>query len=256
MYDNNTPVINPNKFISYLKETGRLKHPTAPETIIFIFLDHLIPLCADKHHLTKIDGFDAGQLYQFVNDPSIGLFCCGGIGAPVAVINMEELIAFGAKNFIIVGTAGSLQNDLNIGDIVMCSEAIIDEGTSKHYDAEHTSIQPSPDWHEQLRRFLESHHLNPKIGTSWTTDAPYRETKKKVLEFQDQGVLTVEMEISALFTLARFYKVNISSLFTISDSLADLNWDPGFFSEKVTESLILLIDNAMAFAKNHKGLQK
>ena len=83
--------------------------------------------CKKHLDLSIVEGFDAGVLYQ-VNpeEQSTGLFLCGGIGAPVAVINMEELISCDVKNFIVVGTAGSLQKDLNPGDLMLCNQANID----------------------------------------------------------------------------------------------------------------------------------
>lgn len=245
----NTPIVHPQKFIRYLKETGRLKHERSPETVIFIFLIPLLNECKYKYNLIKIEGFDAGELYHLEDNPSIGIFCCGGIGAPVAVINIEELIAFGAKRFIVIGTAGSLQKDLGIGEITLCSEAIIDEGTSRHYISDQRSVRPSYEWHAKLLAYLRNQGISPKEGKSWTTDAPYRETIEKVIELQNEGVLSVEMEISALFTLAKFYEVDISSLFTISDSLANLEWSPGFFSEIVMKSLLSSIEHVISFAK-------
>lgn len=250
MTTTDTPIVNPQKFIAYLKETGRLKHEKAPETVIFIFLNSLLEACKERYELNHIEGFDAGSFFQLEEDGHvIGLFCCAGIGAPVAVINMEELIAFGVKNFLVVGTAGSLQKDLQVGDIMLCSQAIVDEGTSKHYITDQKTATPNFLWNKQLRDYSLQNNLTFKEGASWTTDAPYRETQEKIINFQQQGILAVEMEISALFTLADFYKVNIAAMFTISDSLANLSWSPGFFSEKVTESLLKLIDNATNFAK-------
>ncbi len=65
-------------------------------------------------------------------------------------------------------------------------------------------------------------------GPVWTTDAIYRETPKKVAWFREQGALAVEMECSALFSVAAFRNVEVAALLVVSDSLAAGNWDPGF----------------------------
>lgn len=242
-------IVHPGKFINYLKESGRLEHERSPEVIIFIFLPHLVNACLDKYDLSRVKGFDTGDLFTFNNvASSLGLFCCSGVGAPVAVINMEELIAFGAKKFIVVGTVGALQKALDIADLMVCSEAIIDEGTSKHYVADGITSFPSTDWHNNFVSYLTNERVPFSIGKSWSTDAPYRETVEKVIELQRQSVLSVEMEISALFTLAKFYNVEITTLLTISDSLANLDWTPGFFSDKVTKSLLLSLEHAIIFS--------
>ena len=62
----------------------------------------------------------------------------------------------------------------------------------------------------------------------WTTDAPYRETPNKVLAYQQQGVLAVEMEMSALMTLAVYRGVSMAGLLVVSDELFEMKWKPGF----------------------------
>jgi purine-nucleoside phosphorylase len=73
-------------------------------------------------------------------------------------------------------------------------------------------------------------------GAVWSTDAPYRETKEKVLLFQQQGVLGVEMELSALFAAARFRQVKIGALLVVSDELGSLSWKRGFKTQKLKQS--------------------
>ena len=66
------------------------------------------------------------------------------------------------------------------------------------------------------------------VGTSWTIDAPYRETIAEVQHYQAAGVLAVEMEAAALFAVAAYRGVEMGALLTISDTLGDLTWDPHF----------------------------
>jgi nucleoside phosphorylase len=56
-----------------------------------------------------------------------------GIGAPAAAAAPEQLAAMGASAFVSVGAAGSLQRDLDIGDLVLCEAAIRDEGVFHCY---------------------------------------------------------------------------------------------------------------------------
>ena len=56
-----------------------------------------------------------------------------GIGCPSAAIAMEELIKVGADTFIRVGTAGSLQPDVKLGDLCISTGSIREEGTSRQY---------------------------------------------------------------------------------------------------------------------------
>ncbi|EKT52909.1 nucleoside phosphorylase [Providencia burhodogranariea] len=248
---NNSLIVDPNKFISYLRDKGYLQG-SIPKTVIIIFLKSLMEDCKKNYRLNKTEGFDAGELYILSDYKSIGIFYCRGIGAPVAVINLEELIAFGVQNFIVIGTSGALSLNLSIADIILCNSALREEGTSRHYISDGYIFSPTEKWHNDLKTFLNTNIPLITEGRTWTTDAPYRETKSKVMSLQQQGVLCVEMEASALFAVAEFHKVNIASVFVISDSLADLTWKPHFFSEKVTKSLIQTINYAVKFSDNIK----
>ena len=86
---------------------------------------------------------------------------------------------------------------------------------------------------ESLDRCKVKYH----VGTSWTTDAPYRETLAEIRKYQSEGVATVEMEAAALFAVAEYRKVDMGSFFTISDSLAELEWKPEFHGETAKKSL-------------------
>lgn len=251
MQDN--PIVDPKRFISYLRSCGYLKIDRPPNTVIFIFLESLLKQCKNIYELNKVEGFDAGELYLMANNHDIGIFYCRGIGSPVAVINMEELIAFGVKEFIVLGTAGALSSDLSIADTVLCNSAIMDEGTSKHYQPDVQVAYPTPIWHNKVRSWLDKILPSLSEGRTWTTDAPYRETENKVKSLQQQGVLCVEMETSALFTVASFNQVNITSIFVISDSLADLTWNPGFFSNKVMDELVSLMKHLINLPSDSRG---
>ena len=74
-------------------------------------------------------------------------------------------------------------------------------------------------------------------GTSWTTDAVYRETVEELQQYRDESVVTVEMEASALFAVGTFRGVNVSSVFAISDILSEGGWNQGYHSEEKLEGL-------------------
>ncbi len=157
------------------------------------------------------------------------LALCGPFtGAPHAVMALEKLIVMGAKRVWVLGWCGSLQPDVRIGDILLPTLAISEEGTSRHYPVGNKSIQPDTDLHRMLLEYMEREQIPFSAGTVWTTDAVYRETPRKVREFQEQGVLGVEMEMSALFTVALYRSVAMAGLLVVSDELFDLKWTPGF----------------------------
>jgi uridine phosphorylase len=124
-----------------------------------------------------------------------------------------------------------LRADIQAGDLIVPDKGLVDEGTSRHY-ASLNPVTPQTFPHGGLTRKLtdrlEARGLISVQGPVWTTDAIYRETPKKVDWFRGQGAIAVEMECSALFSVAAFQTVEVAALLVVSDSLAAGNWDPGF----------------------------
>lgn len=158
------------------------------------------------------------------------------LGAPHAVIAMEKLIVLGAKRIWALGWCGSLQPDLRIGNIVIPTGAISEEGTSPHYPVEAGNPESDQRLNRLLEEALQRRGLAFSGGQVWTTDALYRETPHKVKRYQALGVQAVEMEMSALMTLALFRSVQMAGLLVVSDELFDLKWRPGFSSPVLKET--------------------
>ncbi|MBI4620546.1 MAG: nucleoside phosphorylase [Desulfobacterales bacterium] len=154
------------------------------------------------------------------------------MGAPIAVILMERLIAMGARNIVGIGSCGSLQKDIRVGEYIIPDKAVIEEGTSQHYLLD----EPIPKASERILKYLKdcclSNNLNFTMGKVWTTDAPFRETIRKITNYQNQNVLGVEMEMSALFTVGRFRGIDVGGFLVVSDELFTLKWKSGFGGDK------------------------
>ena len=148
------------------------------------------------------------------------------LGAPQTVLVLERMIALGARRFIAAGWCGSLRNEVRIGDIVLPSGAISEEGTSGHYPG--VMRAPSSELFNSLKSALASTGQAIHEGTVWTTDAPFRETCAKIKAFQSQGVLAVDMETSALFSVSQFRGVDLAAVLVVSDDLSGLKWVHGF----------------------------
>ena len=150
------------------------------------------------------------------------------LGAPHAVMGMEKLIVLGATRIWFLGWCGSIQPDLQVGDLVLPTGAVSEEGTSRHYPVGNRDLLPDPLLVQHLGKRLEAEGQSFSKGRIWTTDAPYRETPKKVKRYQRMGILAVEMETSALMNLALYRSVQMTALLVVSDALHDLTWHPGF----------------------------
>lgn len=152
------------------------------------------------------------------------------LGAPHAVIAMEKLIVLGTKRIWVLGWCGSLHHDLRIGNLVIPTGAVSEEGTSQHYPLHNRDVESDATLNRILEETLKEQGLTFFKGEVWTTDALYRETPAKVQAHQTRGILAVEMEISALMTVALYRSIAMAGLLVVSDELFDLKWRPGFSS--------------------------
>jgi purine-nucleoside phosphorylase len=151
------------------------------------------------------------------------------LGAPQAAIMLERLIAMGAGKVLAFGCCGSLQPNLKIGNLVIPTKALSEEGTSDHYPLP-AGVEPKAD--ETVVNLCREKCMEEKsesaIGAVWTTDALFRETHEKTERYSREGLLAVEMEMSALFTVAAYWNVRLGGLMTVSDELGTGKWKGGF----------------------------
>ncbi len=148
-----------------------------------------------------------------------------GVGAPLAAGLLEEAIALGCRTFVAVGGAGALTPGLALGHPVVVTAAVRDEGTSLHYLPPSRTVEADPGGVRALQQTLAEAGLDHASGPTWTTDAPYRETRARVARRVAEGCLTVEMEASALAAVARYRDVRLAHLLYAADSLAGQEWE-------------------------------
>ncbi|MEM0372583.1 MAG: nucleoside phosphorylase [archaeon] len=238
-------MFSPKDYIAYRRRKGDFNPKKIPEGVIICYDPNIFDYLMKSNMLVKYDGMYAGGIYEIKGTGNkVGIVYGFGTGSPIAVIVLEELIAIGVKRFVNIGSAGTLQKRLKIGDIVVCDKAIRDEGTSHHYLKSSKYSFASKKLTSKLENQLKKEGLKYVKGTSWTIDAPYRETISEAKQYQKEGVLTVEMEASALFAVASVRKVEIASMFTVSDSLADLEWKPEFHSNDFKKSVVKIYEVA------------
>ncbi len=162
--------------------------------------------------------------YKLVNASYGGrelTICSTGIGCPSAAIAVEELAAVGVETFLRVGTTGALQADIEIGDMVVATGAAKNEGTTKRYEAvEYPAV---PDY-DVLSTLVEAANANDEavhVGPIASDDAYYAETDDAVTDWEDAGLLAVEMEAAALFTLARRKGLRAGAICTVDGNLVE-----------------------------------
>ena len=171
------------------------------------------------------------------------------VGAPGTVMIMEELIAAGAKAFLGMGLAGSLQHDLGPGAAVLAQAAVRDEGTSGHYADLAEDACADKTLSAILGAALADAGIATAAGRVWTTDAPYRELSQTVARLRKAGVLAVDMETSAMYVLGAHREIAVANLLLISDVLSD-PWLPAFHDECLAEALETAQDAMVQAASN------
>ncbi len=151
------------------------------------------------------------------------------MGAPYAAMMVEALAVWGVEKIIFLGWCGAVSESVKTGDIILADQAFIDEGTSKGYDPHHKGTSSASSALLDKTASIFDHENAPcTTGPVWSTDAVFRETKEKVMHYREKGALAVEMEISAIYTVAAFRKIQAAAMAVVSDELSTLKWKPGF----------------------------
>ena len=162
--------------------------------------------------------------YKVVNATYEGrevTICSTGIGSPSAAIAAEELHAVGVETLLRVGTCGALQRGIEIGDMVVATGAAKDEGTSKRYEKATLPAVPDYDVLSALVDVSEDRDETVHVGPIATDDAFYVETEEYVDEWEAAGMLAVEMEAAALFSLARRKGIRAGAICTVDGNLVE-----------------------------------
>ena len=147
------------------------------------------------------------------------------VGAPACVMQYEELFAMGLEKIVVFGTCGVLDKNIDDLAIIIPNAAIRDEGTSYHYLKSSREVVVNSKYKEEFVKLLKEHAYSYMIGKVWTTDAPYRETRKKVIDRKEEGCVCVDMECSAISALAKFRNKEVFQFFYAADNLDSAKWD-------------------------------
>jgi purine-nucleoside phosphorylase len=147
------------------------------------------------------------------------------VGAPACIISYEEVMVMGLEKLIMFGTCGVLDSSIDDLGIIIPNSAMRDEGTSYHYSKSSDEIKVNEKYKEEFIEILNNKNIPYVEGKVWTTDAPYRETRNKVLKRKEQGCICVDMECSAMHTVAKFRNKDLFQFFYAADNLDSVKWD-------------------------------
>ena len=145
-----------------------------------------------------------------------------GMGMPSASIYTHELINdYGVTSLIRVGSCGALSLDLNLRDVVAAIGASTDSGMNRHRFDGLIDYAPVADF-ELLRTAVDvaqQQGIEMRVGPILAADAFYTDRPDLYDRLADYGVLAVEMESAALYTIAARFKARALTLLTVSDHI-------------------------------------
>jgi uridine phosphorylase len=189
------------------------------------------------------------ELFTFsLAKQTVGIIGCV-VGAPYAVLIAEELFACGCRCLVSMTSAGQINNVGPTPYFVVIDRALRDEGTSYHYAAPAAFADADPQLVANAANALKQAGLPALVGSSWTTDAPFRETAGAIAAARAKGVLAVEMEAAALYTFARARGKSVLCLAHVTNTmgLAEQDFEKGE-SDGTTDALQILAAIVQAIA--------
>jgi uridine phosphorylase len=181
-------------------------------------VDRIVAQCENREDVAE------NREYRTVNATYEGrpvTVCSTGIGAPSTAIAVEELANVGVETFLRVGTCGALQPGIGIGEMVVATAAAKDEGTTRRYEDVAVPAVADHGVTDTLVDAAAAREESVHVGPIATDDAFYNETEAYVEAWEAAGLLAVEMEAAALFTLARRRGLRAGAFCTVDGNLVE-----------------------------------
>ncbi|MFA7271159.1 MAG: hypothetical protein WC090_00365 [Candidatus Omnitrophota bacterium] len=143
----------------------------------------------------------------------------GGRFSTDTSITTEVMCNAKIENIIRVGTAGSLDENIKVGDLFVVDEVLRGDGVTPYYVGKDFKTVADKKISDTLYEVGKSMGLNIHRGLAWTTDALLRETREIIEAKRKEGAQVVDMVSSALLTIAQTYNIKAGSILAISDNV-------------------------------------
>jgi purine-nucleoside phosphorylase len=244
----NEPIVTAEKYIEYKKKNGHIQEFIAPTIVVICYqqstlkyLKELLPSIEESESFSNLYLHEGGK---------IGILAGWGMGSPALSAKMEQLIVLGVKQFLAVGTAGTLLNRHAIGDFIIATKALAEDGVAHLYLQGETYANADNQLFSQWNSFIKEHSHPPfHSAASWSFPAIFRETPADVKRVTDLGYDVVEMEAATLYAIGKIKGVQTLSLFVISDSITLEEWTPHLKEEQVKSNLYKLAKWSIDFCQ-------
>lgn len=232
------PVITPQKLVKALARRYYSSHNdldlpgTAIVTPVYPLFKQLVrlfkgkPLKAWSWKHPSFFGFGKGI-------ERVGVIVCCPMGAPNVAITLEELASFGVHTVFFLGLAGGISAKSKVGELILPPFGYVGEGTSRYYGNHSLAFASKSLWNKTKAGLLEDGVEDICASPVWTTDALYRETGGMIKKLLGLGVRAIDMETSAVFSVAEAVSVRSVVLLWVSDILTQAFWEPHFHEARL-----------------------
>lgn len=219
-------IFNPEKLLREGRRQKNLPECNVPEVCI-LDPDGDIVRYLQKENLAALNSCWAcyhSNLYTFkYGELSLGIIGCA-VGSSYAVLVAEQLFVSGCKLLISITSAGIINQQEGI-EFILITESLRDEGTSFHYIPAEAKAEIDMDLMKELNPLFTHSDLFIAKGTSWTTDAPYRETQSSINYAKSLGITAVEMEAAALYAFAQAKAKSVICYAHLTNTMAQQHGD-------------------------------
>lgn len=239
-------IINPDDFVS--------KIDNIPKVAIACYSHVLFDKIVKDYHGVEIGRLDYTDsvkiIYKIEYECHEYALFMMSVGSPAAATTIEDVHAMGCEKFIVFGNCGVLSREIDDLAIIIPNKAIREEGVSQHYLGVGEDIQVNEKYIDTFKEILKDKGYSYVEGTTWTTDAFYRETLEKVNMMRDKGAICVEMEVAALQAVCDFRGIELFTFFYAADNLDSEEWDKRSLSgSSMIDKKITIMELALALAK-------
>lgn len=199
---------------------------TLPELCVISFFSDAIERFVSNTNATvacRIDTTTSSHLiYEFSYKEHRLALLPAGLGEPLSVGLLEHAVAMASRSFVACGGAGVLSKEIATGHLILPTTAIRDEGTSYHYLPPAREVTPSAVAETAVEKVLEEAGLPVARGKTWSTDAYFRETRRKIELRQSEGCVCVEMKVASLLSAAMLRGIDIGYILYGGASVAGI----------------------------------
>jgi len=175
----------------------------------------------------------------------------GGRFSTDTSITTEVMCNAGIPNIIRVGTCGSLDENIKVGDLFIVDEVIRGDGVTPYYVDKDFKTVSDKGISDLLFEIAKGMGLNVHRGKAWTTDALLRETREIVEAKRKEGARVVDMVSSTLLTICQTYKIKAGSILAVSDNV--ITGEMGFMNPLYYMAESNLIKIALEAVKKMEG---